>query len=83
MVYGGGKCQVSSTLYNAVLEVPFLVVTERHPHTRKVTYVPEGKDACISYGGADFKFRNDSDFTIKIYAVTTPDNVTVKLAKYK
>lgn len=39
--YGGGKCQVSSTLYNAVLAVPNLVVLERHSHSRKVLYVPE------------------------------------------
>ena len=39
--YGGGKCQVSSTLYNAVLAVPNLTVIERHPHSRKVMYVEE------------------------------------------
>ena len=39
--YGGGNCQVSSTLYNAVLETPDLEVVERHPHGKKVTYVPE------------------------------------------
>lgn len=79
--YGGGKCQVSTTLYNAVLAVPTLVVTERHPHTREVYYVEEGKDACISYGGADFKFRNDNDFDIKIYAVNNYNTIDVSLAK--
>lgn len=47
---GGGNCQVSSTLYNAVLAVPNLVVTERHEHGKDVTYVPEGKDVAVSYG---------------------------------
>lgn len=79
--YGGGKCQVSTTLYNAVLALPSLVVTERHPHTRKVYYVEEGKDACISYGGADFKFRNDNDFAIKIYAVNNYNTIDVSIAK--
>lgn len=79
--YGGGKCQVSTTLYNAVLALPSLVVTERHPHTRKVYYVEEGKDACISYGGADFKFRNDNDFNIKIYAVNNYNTIDVSIAK--
>lgn len=79
--YGGGKCQVSTTLYNAVLAVPTLVVTERHPHTRKVYYVEEGKDACISYGGADLKFRNDNDFDIKIYAANNYNTIDVSISK--
>lgn len=47
---GGGNCQVSSTLYNAVLAVPSeLEVIERHPHSAPVPYIEEGKDAAISY----------------------------------
>lgn len=47
---GGGNCQVSSTLYNAVLAVPNeLEVVERHPHSAPVPYIEEGKDAAISY----------------------------------
>lgn len=44
--YGGGKCQISSTLYNAVLAVPNLPVLERHAHSRKVMYVPERQRCC-------------------------------------
>ena len=44
--YGGGKCQISSTLYNAVLAVPNLTVIERHAHSRKVLYVEERKRCC-------------------------------------
>jgi len=44
--YGGGKCQISSTLYNAVLKVPGLTVTERHEHSRDVDYVPERTRRC-------------------------------------
>ena len=47
--YGGGKCQLSSTLYNAVLQASGLVVVERHEHSRDVDYVPEGRDAAIAY----------------------------------
>ena len=79
--YGGGKCQVSTTLYNAVLVVPNLTVTERHAHTRKVYYVEEGKDACISYGGADLKFRNENDFDIKIYATNNYYTIDISLSK--
>lgn len=47
---GGGNCQVSSTLYNAVLAVPGeLEVVERHPHSAPVPYIEEGKDAAVSY----------------------------------
>lgn len=47
---GGGNCQVSSTLYNAVLDAPTqLEVVERHPHSAPVPYIEEGKDAAVSY----------------------------------
>lgn len=58
-VSGGGMCQISSTLYNSVL-IAGLQVTERHPHSRRVYYVPKDKDATIYYGSLDFKFINNS-----------------------
>ena len=76
---GGGNCQVSSTLYNAVLAVPSLVITERHEHGKDVTYVPEGKDAAVSYGSLDLKFRNDSGSDIRIEATTNNETITIKL----
>ena len=79
--YGGGKCQVSTTLYNAVLMVPTLTVVERHEHSGPVYYVPEGMDACVSYGSCDFQFRNDNDYDIKLYFSNTPDNIDVKIVK--
>lgn len=79
--YGGGNCQVSSTLYNAVLNVSDLTVTERHPHGRKVNYVDKDKDAAISYGSLDFKFKNDTDFKIKIYANADEENVNIRITK--
>lgn len=57
---GGGNCQVSTTLYNAVLKVPELKVTERHAHSNSVPYIKEGKDAAVSYGAYDFKFVNNT-----------------------
>lgn len=78
---GGGKCQVSSTLYNAVLKVDGLKVVERHPHSGKVYYVPKGKDAAVSYGTYDFKFKNSTGNSIKIKASNTKDSVTIKLLK--
>ena len=76
---GGGNCQVSSTLYNAVLNVPDLEVTERHPHGKDVNYVPEGKDAAIAHGSKDFRFKNNSTKDLKMYASSDDKNVYVKL----
>lgn len=78
--YGGGVCQVSSTLYNAVLKAD-LEVTERHSHSKKVYYVEEDKDAATSYGGIDFKFVNNKDYTIKINSYIYDDTITVALYK--
>lgn len=80
-VYGGGKCQVSTTLYNAVLNNSGLTVVERHEHSGPVYYVEEGKDACVSYGSCDFKFMNNNDFDIKLYITNTPDNIDVRIVK--
>lgn len=80
---GGGNCQVSSTLYNAILKVSDLKVTERHPHGKKVNYVPEGKDAAVSYGSKDLKFVNNTSNTIKIYASTDNKKVSIKIVSVK
>lgn len=79
--YGGGNCQVSSTLYNAVLKVDGLEVTERHEHTKEVYYVKKGKDAAVAYGELDLKFKNSTGHDIKIYAEVTEKEVNVKIAQ--
>ena len=76
---GGGNCQVSSTLYNAVLAVPYLTVTERSAHGLPVTYVPEGQDAAVSYGSLDLKFRNDGDKSIRIDMSSDGDIITANI----
>ena len=78
---GGGNCQVSTTLYNAVLKIPSLVVTERHPHSNKVPYIQTGKDAAVAYGSYDFKFTNNTGYDIKIKAGNNNNNITVTLYK--
>ena len=78
---GGGNCQVSSTLYNAVLKVPELNVTERHEHSNSVPYVSKGKDAAVAYGSYDFKFVNNLGDKIKITASCDKDNVYIKIFK--
>ena len=63
--YGGGICQVSTTLYNAVLNAE-LEVLERHNHTMIVTYVDPSKDAAIAEGLMDLQFANSTDYPIFI-----------------
>lgn len=65
--YGGGICQVSSTLYNAALYAN-LEIVERACHQFQVGYLPWGMDATVSWGWPDFKFRNDAEYPIKIHA---------------
>lgn len=73
---GGGICQVSSTLYNAVL-LAELDVTERHPHSMIVTYVPRSADAAIAESsGKDFRFVNNTEYPIYIEGYTSGKNIT-------
>lgn len=81
--YGGGNCQVSSTLYNAVLAVPDFTVVERHAHSRTVSYVEKGKDAAIAYGSIDFKFKNNSKNDIKIYSTASADSINIRIVEIK
>jgi vancomycin resistance protein YoaR len=54
---GGGICQVSSTLFNAV-DLAGVEIVERYHHSKRVPYVPKGRDATVSWYGPDFIFRN-------------------------
>ncbi|MEQ8201243.1 MAG: VanW family protein [Syntrophomonadaceae bacterium] len=63
--YGGGVCQVSSTIYNAALAAN-LTIIERHSHSKPVHYVPEGRDAAVDYGGVDLKFKNNRSTAVII-----------------
>ena len=76
---GGGNCQVSTTLYNAVLKVPGLEVVERHQHSNHVPYIQDGKDAAVAYGSYDFKFKNNTGKTIKIVMENTAQNITARI----
>lgn len=75
---GGGVCQASSTLYNAVL-LSNLKVVERIKHTIPSTYVPKGQDATVSYGVLDFKFQNNSSWPIYIESYVHKNQMTVKV----
>lgn len=74
--FGGGICQVSSTLFNAAAGAGMLIV-ERHSHSKTVSYVPPGLDATVAYGQLDFQFVNPYDYPVKIKAKTYADNLVV------
>lgn len=63
---GGGICQVSSTLYSAMLYAYRVNTVQRVPHYFPVDYLEKGYDATVSWPKPDFKFRNDTDYPIKI-----------------
>ena len=69
---GGGICQVSTTLYNAVLRAE-LEVVERSPHSMTVHYVELSEDAAIAGTYKDFKFKNSTEYPIYIEGYTTSD----------
>lgn len=76
---GGGICQVSTTLYNAVLRAE-LEVTERHNHSMIVSYVDPSADAAIAESaGKDFKFKNNLDYPIYIEGYTQGKNLTFNI----
>lgn len=78
---GGGNCQVSSTLYNVLLQIDGIKVTERHEHSKEVHYVKKGKDAAVSYGSVDLKFKNNTGNKIKIYSDSDLKSVNIKIVK--
>lgn len=74
----GGICQISSTLYNAVL-LANLEILERRNHSFTSTYVPAGRDATVVYGTSDLKFKNTRTYPIKIEASVNSGIVEFKI----
>ena len=75
---GGGICQVSSTLYNAVVFAD-LEIVYRINHSLPVSYVPLGRDATVSYGTIDFNFKNNKETPVKIEVVADGNTLTVNI----
>lgn len=81
--YGGGNCQVSTTIYNAVNKIDGIKVTERHKHEKEVGYIEMGKDSTVVYDGLDLKFENNTGYDIKLYAELSDKKIKVKVNKLK
>jgi len=75
---GGGVCQVSTTIYNAAL-ISGLEIQEVHNHTYPSYYVPKGRDAAVSYGYIDFKFKNNFAHPIYIKNIVANGAITSKI----
>lgn len=79
MAYGGGVCQVSTTLYNAVIRAE-LQIDERHPHSMIIHYAPYSSDAAIAEGNKDFIFTNNKDYPV--YIASDADGSTLTFSIY-
>ena len=75
---GGGICQISTTLYNAVV-LANLGIEERHNHSYTTTYSEPGRDATVSYGVLDFKFKNTRKYPVKLEAYIKSGVATVNV----
>jgi vancomycin resistance protein YoaR len=73
---GGGICQYATTLFNAVFFAG-LPIVERHPHTFAIEHYPVGRDAAVSWGTADLRFRNDTGRPLMISSFTRKGSLTV------
>lgn len=75
---GGGVCQVSTTLYNALI-LADISITEVHSHTLKPSYVSCSFDAMVSYGTSDLKFINETDDILFVKAKVKEQNIVVEI----
>ena len=75
---GGGICQVSSTLYNSVL-LANLDIVERSNHGFNPGYVPAGRDATVSWGGPDFKFKNNRNYPVRVVCTVNGGTILVQI----
>ncbi len=76
--FGGGVCQVSSTLFQAARAAGFSIL-ERHSHQKDVGYAHQGDDAAVDYGTKDLRFANSSDAVVKISMSLSNDFVSAEL----
>ncbi|MBR0104510.1 MAG: VanW family protein [Firmicutes bacterium] len=79
---GGGVCQVSTTLYNAVIRAE-LEVVERRNHSLKIGYVPAGMDAAIAGTYTDFKFKNNTKYPVYVEMYTANNKVYANIYGYE
>ncbi len=77
--YGGGICQVATTVFNALYESPYKI-TERHPHSLYISSYPAGRDAAIAWSDLDLSWANET--TSDVLMVTSSDETSVTVSLY-
>jgi vancomycin resistance protein VanW len=75
--WGGGVCQASTTTYNAAL-LAGMTILERHPHQFCPSYIIPGRDAAVSFGEIDLKFKNPYTFPVRLHAVMEGERLLVQ-----
>jgi vancomycin resistance protein YoaR len=78
MTVGGGVCQVGTTIFNAIFFGGYPIV-ERHNHSFYISHYPAGRDATVSYGSLDFRFKNNTSAYILIKAWYSASTLTISL----
>lgn len=76
--FGGGVCQVNTTVMQAAMKSDYKLV-ERYPHSWPSSYTKVGLDATVTWGGADFKFKNNSDYPVAIVASYVKPKLIIKV----
>jgi len=80
--YGGGTCQVSSTLFNVLLQLPGIEVLQRRPHGQSgAKYLPIGVDAAVGNDNLNLRFRNDYDFGVRLETFVQDGALTMVMWK--
>jgi vancomycin resistance protein YoaR len=79
---GGGACQVTTTLYNAVL-LAELEIVERAAHSMTISYADLGRDAAIAGTWKDLKFKNDKDVPVLVEVYTSGRTITFNIWEKK
>lgn len=75
---GGGICQVGTTLFNTVFDSG-LPVVERHNHSQYISHYPKGRDATVSWGGPNLRFKNDTQHWVLISVSYSSTSITIAL----
>lgn len=79
--YGGGVCQLSSTLYAAIRLDPCFEITQRYTHSMEVDYLPVGMDATVNWNNRDIRFINNYPFNVYVNAYVNNGMLTITLHK--
>ncbi len=80
--WGGGVCQASTTLYNALIQANMTILNRKN-HTMTVSYVDPSLDAAVEYGGKNLVFTNDTDYPVYIYTSVSKEYATVRIYGHK